>query len=285
MTLVQDAIRPSNAARRPLQPHGTTARANGRKNVPPCNCEPCTAATRRYKNHRQALAALGHPGNVPSARASRHANALADAGMTWNEILAAARVSRGVLAKLLAPGGDGIMLNAGVEARILAVQRPAERVGGERRVDGVGTCRRLRALARAGWTCEALAVRLGVTPERVAQWRGAAQVTVGTRSRVRALYAELENTPGRSRRAELKAERDGWLRPVDWDGLDMDDPAVTPTAVKPALRLLVVAEEAEFLASQGLGREQIAAKLGLAVNTLDIYLTRARKLEGSDDRD
>lgn len=273
----------SMAPRRPLQPHGTTARAYGRPDsgVPKCTCDPCVAARRRYQNRRQAMHDLGHSGLVPSARAAWHTRALAEAGMTWSEITAAAGVSRGVLQKLLAPTGHEITILTATQQRLLAVPLPAGGAGGERRVDGVGTRRRLRALARLGWTCEALAPRLGVSAERVAQWRCAVRVTAATRVRVRALYEVLENSVGPSSRLAALAARSGWWAPAVWDGLDVDDPAAVPTVERAARRTEVAVEETEFLTSMGVPRHVIASQLGLSVDSLEKALARARVLEAA----
>lgn len=268
---------------RPLQPHGTTARASGRPDsgVPRCYCDPCVTARRDYQNKRQALRALGHPGLVPSKTASRHAQRLTNAGVSWQEILLSAGVSRGVLAKLLAPTGESITITATTASRILGVPIPAVVRSGERRVDGIGTQRRLRALARIGWPCRRLAAELGVSSELVARWRLAQSVTVGTRARVRELYRRLENTPGSSRQVALRAEREGWPSPADWDGLAIDDPAVAPLAVawEPP-RPLVVAENVEFIRrTTGVADlSLIAERLGITRETLDRNLDRTKVL-------
>lgn len=186
-----------------------------------------------------------------------------------------------MLQKLLAPNGHEITILTGTQQRLLAVPLPVGRAGGERRVDGVGTCRRLRALARLGWTCEALAPRLDVSAERVAQWRVAVRVTAATRVRVRTLYEVLENTAGPSSRLGALAARSGWWAPAAWDGLDMDDPAAAPAVERAARRTEVAMEETEFLTGLGVPRHVIASQLGLSVDSLEKTLARARAATGA----
>lgn len=249
---------------RPLQPHGTTARAYGRPDsgVPRCYCDPCVTVRRDYQNKRQALR-------------------LTNAGMSWHEVVLAAGISRGVLAKLLAPTGESITITVTTASRILAVPMPTVALNGERRADGTGTRRRLRALTRIGWSCQRLAAELGVSSELVARWRLADWVTVGTRARVRDLYRLLENTPGPSRLVALRAEREGWVPPVMWEGLDIDDPDVSPIVVASELpQPLVVAENVEFI-RRTTGVEDlslIADRLGMKRDTLDRNLDRAKVL-------
>lgn len=270
---------------RPLQPHGTTARAYGRRrsNIPPCDCEPCIAARRRYGTRRHKLAALGRPGYVPATRAVRHVQALIYAGVTWVEIVAGTGVSHGTLARLRRNDATDTTIQAATEAKILAFPLPAAKRPGEARMNGVGVRRRLQALAREGWTCADIAGQSTLSEENLRRLMRASRVTVATHDCVVALYARLENTPGPSVEAGRRAERKGWPRPVDWYGLNIDDPETAPVIeAERRTRPLVVAEEAEFLASQGFSREEIAARLGLTVNSLQIYLTRARALACTD---
>lgn len=269
--------------RRPLQPHGTTARAYGRPDsgVPPCGCEPCLDAGRAYNTRRQALRQLGQPGRLPAKTAAAHVRRLLAAGMSWQDVLDATGVSRGAMANLLK---DGARITITTHMRILAVPRPAARKPSLQHVDATGTRRRLQALLRIGWSCEELGPLLGVSASRMAQLMKAEQVTLATRARVIAVYRRLEDTQGPSSRNVRRAERAGWPRPVDWDGMDIDDPTVAPDAVKRAPRPLVVAEETEFLTGMGVARHVIAEQLGLNVESLERTLARARVMSEAGAR-
>jgi hypothetical protein len=165
--------------------------------------------------------------------------------------------------------------------KILAVPVPTERKPGFQLTDATGTRRRVQALMRARWSSDALAPYLGCSPSRVSQLASAtaqAAVTFAVHARVAALYRRLENTPGPSATSGQRAERRGWPSPADWAGLDIDDPAVRPGPERRPRAAVVVAEEADFLESQGLSQEQAAMRLGLSVNSLQIYRVRAKAM-------
>jgi hypothetical protein len=225
---------------------------------------------------------LGHPGLVPAAATVRHLNLLLEAGMTWVQIVESAGVSLGTLRKLRLPGAEKGRILATTHVRMLSVPVPTreQRTLGEARVDGTGTRRRLQALARAGWGSPALTEHTSISESQLRRMLRWPQVTVGTRARVMSLYALLENEPGPSVEAARRAERKGWLPPSAWDGLDIDDPAVRPAEPARILRPLATAEDADFIRrTTGATDDQIAARLGMSKNTLQIHLSRARRRE------
>ena len=281
MTMLADA--PETVLRRPLQPHGTVARAHGRPDsgVPPCDCDPCVTEARRYNRYRTKLRQIGQPGRLPAGVAANHMRALLRAGMSWQEVHEATGVARGALANLLK---DGARITITTHMRIVAVPVPGERKPSRQHVDGTGTRRRLQSMMRSDFSTEEIARLLDVSASRVGQLVRAEQVTQATRDRVAGLYRRLENKRGSSPRAGRAAERKGWPRPVDWDGLDMDDPTVMPMAVDEQRRPLALWEDVEFI-RRTTGVEDlalIAERLGIARNVLDRNLVRARALLAGD---
>jgi hypothetical protein len=230
---------------------------------------------------------------VPATAAARHLNILVEAGMTWNQIIEATGISLGSLGRLRKPGGDKKVILTSTQARVLSVPIPSagQRSRGESRVDGTGTRRRLQALARAGWSSPFLAEHTPVSRDelrRLLRWE---RVTVGSRARVAALYGLLEFTPGPSVEASRRAARKGWWLPSAWDGLDMDDPAISPASVSSprVAQPLVVAENVEFIRrTTGVeDRELLAERLGMSPDTLKRNLDRAaamrRREPGADN--
>lgn len=284
--------RPGNTtgrAARELKPHGTTARAQGRRRsgIPPCTCEPCVTALRRYQNRRQALTALGHPGIVPAARSARHVRALAEAGATWRQITKTTGISQGTLANLLREDAWQRTVTVTTQERVLAVPLPARRTSGDRRVDAAGTRRRLQALQRIGWSCTALAQHSPLSAERLRKVLRARRVSVGTRAEVRRLFALLECTPGASRECARRAARKGWFPPFAWEGVDVDNPDARPELGGDRVpRPLVIAEEAEFVRrTSGVEDCQVIAdRLGLSVPTLKRNLERAKALTRAEQQ-
>ena len=96
-------------------------------------------------------------------------------------------------------------------------------------IDGVGTRRRLEALARIGWSFAELGERLGVSA-RAARKFGTGLVHRDTAVRVARLYDELWDQPGGSVHAAARAAAKGWLPPLAWDDDALDDPDAVPSA-------------------------------------------------------
>lgn len=164
-------------------------------------------------------------------------------------------------------------------------------------IPAVGSIRRLRALAAIGWGLEALAPHLGWHWQRLGQIRSGRQQYVHreTHRAVAAVYRELADRSGSSRRSALYAERHGWLGPLWWDDDTIDDPDYQPPT-RELLRPhkydvddvnvgralaghsvdLTRAERLEAvrqLREQRLGYDAIAARLGLAQRQVHRDLT------------
>lgn len=108
----------------------------------------------------------------------------------------------------------------------MARYRIARIVGGPRLVPAFGVHRRVRALARMGWSQDAVARRLGILPERFKKVMGHAECRRELAEQVAALYRELFDQPGGNSWAKANAERRGWPGPMDWD--DPDNPDEVP---------------------------------------------------------
>lgn len=109
-----------------------------------------------------------------------------------------------------------------------AVREPTSRL-----VDAVGVVRRLRALARDGWSAARLSELSGIHPETLTGWRRGRRVAVSpaNHQRVAQLYDKiraLADPRGGDRAAELAAERRGWEGPESWDVDTIDDPRALP---------------------------------------------------------
>lgn len=99
-----------------------------------------------------------------------------------------------------------------------------------RYMDATGTRRRLRALVALGWGPGALAGPVGLhrnTLEHIAagRWR---QVAPATARVVAQVYERLSMAVGPQPYAARLARRRGWVPPLMWEGVDIDDPAVAP---------------------------------------------------------
>jgi len=125
-------------------------------------------------------------------------------------------------------------VGAATAARIMALRMRESEFPPEALIPALASQRRLRALARLGWTTSAIGVRIGFSLSELAKIR------LGTRKTIRADIAaaihrafdelRIEPAPKDSFAVRVRnlAIREGWPRPIDWDGYAMDDPAASP---------------------------------------------------------
>jgi transcriptional regulator with XRE-family HTH domain/DNA-binding CsgD family transcriptional regulator len=257
-----------------LPAHGTTARRHRG-----CGCLPCRRAQRRYDKRRRIYRTRGIAGRVPMSPVTEHVAVLRATGATLQAIADAADCSQGTILNI--ERSQHPTLFASIARRVLAVHpgmlAPAM-------VGAVGVARQVQALYVAGYPLAVLSAEFGFTRTYVSELANGRRerVTYATYRRIADAYARLSGAPGPSEYTRAWAARRGWLPPAAWEGLDIDDPAADPTVESAVSRYAVVAEEAAFFASQGLTQEGIAAHLGLSVNTLQIYLVRARRAAAGD---
>lgn len=105
-------------------------------------------------------------------------------------------------------------------------------------VAGIGTARRLRALAALGYDWQTQADELGVSRDQVRQWAtNTGRTTRTTAARVTAFYDRLSMVPPRTdtiarrcnvSRARNRAQAAGWAVPLAWDEGTIDDPTAEP---------------------------------------------------------
>lgn len=151
-------------------------------------------------------------------------------------------------------------------------------------VPAAPTMRRLRALARMGWTSPKLSAETGIHAKDLEEIRlghKAARVRWRTSDRVSDAYDRLWNVDGGSKLVRRAAERRGWLLPLDWDEDTIEDPDYTPEVERDdryftrAGRLELVRE----FRAEGWGPEFIAAELGVQQESLE----NAARLAEDDD--
>lgn len=95
-------------------------------------------------------------------------------------------------------------------------------------VDGTGTRRRLRALARDGWPLRWQAQQVGVSDLSYLLSERSLRVRRRTAGAVRALYEATAGKLGPSRVAAGKAAAKGWHSSIAWDDATINDPAAKP---------------------------------------------------------
>lgn len=278
--------------------HGTRARyvmGEGPGKTPGCRCGACTAANRAAMAHRERQRVYGRwQPYVDAGEAREHVRMLGAAGLGWKRAGALAGVSNGAMSKLLygGPGGrpPSRRIRPETAAALLAVRPASGTLGSAALTDATGTRRRLQALVTIGWPKSRLAARLGMLPANFGDVMTRDQVTAGTARAVAALYDELWDTApaeGSHRekigasRARNYARARGWVPPLAWDDDAIDDPGAVPAGgwqrKRDVPRGAELAEEAAELAAMGVHPEMAAVRLGVARETAERAVFRARK--------
>ncbi|BBC30054.1 hypothetical protein SGFS_013480 [Streptomyces graminofaciens] len=248
-----------------------------------CRLPECVARIQAYERRRYRQKGYGTWQPLVDAEPARqHIAALRAAGHGLTSIQKDAKVSSATIARILYDGVNprAERIRPEVAARILAVRiRPAA-VTAHTIVDGTGTRRRLQALIAMGWTCRALAPRLGIHARQVDSLVWSERVLASTAARVAEHYRVLQTcrpgdhgVPSRSQNlARNTAARNGWHGPLAWD--DIDDPNAEPETdtddTTTPRRRKVNADPARVarLTAQGMTAEQIAREIGCHKRTV-----------------
>lgn len=106
--------------------------------------------------------------------------------------------------------------------------------GPGKHINITGTRRRLQAMAALGYSLTDVADATGVKPALITNIRTGRSVSTApeTAEAVKEFYEIIKDTPAAetpmSRRAIAFAERYGWVPSSAWEGLDIDNPNVSP---------------------------------------------------------
>lgn len=243
------------------------------------------AKLRTYQHSQGAFESL----YVSNEATLKHVAALRAAGLGWPRLAELTGLSRMTLDHITDPGRSMVMRRT--ERALRAVPVPvahADALAPGAKISIVGSRRRLRALARAGYTQDDIARYLGIQPGMAALSKlvsGSQQlITARNARKIAAVFAELQLIPGPSEHAIREARRKGWPHPLEWDEDTIDEPAAVPhTPLRAAPRIErgrpVPPDFADIVAEhRELGRTDpdIAERIGIKLDTLQ---SRMRRLE------
>ena len=265
-----------------------------------CRCVECRAANAAASRTRTRELIYGrwHP-FVDADLVRAHVARLRASGLGIERVARLAGTSPSWLG-VIVRGTDGQLparVRADTARRILAVRSDKTNLAGNRKVNGVGTRRRLQALVALGWPPAWIAQQMERDRANLHRVLDAHRVTARTAADVATVYDRLwdkrpQPRTARARRAVADAlamaQLRGWLTPLAWDDIDLDpappaqpgadDDEVDDVAVELALlghtvRLaqLTTHEQDEVvrrLTERGKSLRDIAAQLSTSTRTV-----------------
>jgi len=164
---------------------------------------------------------------VPCGPCRNHALALEYAGMPIPAIAEAAGIADVTIYKIVR--GERQMVHLDTHAAIMSVTHKVVGASPNRLAPAVGSARRIQALMRLGWTAHDIAdaADMAVVPVRKIA-AGQVSVEFQTIARVKQAYDLLSLSVGPSDIGRARAKAKGYLLPLDWESVDMDDPCAEP---------------------------------------------------------
>ncbi|QXW04039.1 hypothetical protein [Rhodococcus globerulus] len=219
---------------------------------------------------------------VEPAPVRRHVATLVESGMTLNMIARAAGLSARPVWNLMNLDPDYI-LKPTAEAIMTVTQRPSHH---QAIVLSYGLRRRMEALAVMGWDVLAIAEECNYPHYKALhRARDGVRTQWQTHAMVAEAYERISHIRRGDVRAELRAQRRGYLSPFMWD--DIDDYFEKPTAVRaePVADVVLVQRildgkwsgvapklerqaAFEILQAQGLSAAQIGERLDVTARTV-----------------
>ncbi len=271
---------------KPAPPHGTYARANGCPGYrPPCNCEPCTTARRAYRRRYRLLAGTGRQMTVDATPAAEHLRDLRAKGATYRALIAATGLSSSAVADLLS--GARRTIRARNSVRVLSVTA-GQVIPRRSPLTGIGAVRRIQALRTLGWPLRELGRRTGINPATLGALTD--QCRPSFRERIALVYDDLRDQDPRRHGIRKGAvthlrnegRREAWAPPTAWGDIDRDTEPAPRRYWRYAFyqagagerSRAVIADTAE-LAAVGCDRAEIAARIGIAWDSIAVTHSRA----------
>ena len=207
-----------------------------------CRCEPCITAHNQRNTRREKLKAYGRfdTGLVDADPVREHLLMLGEFGLGYKRVAKLAGLSITPVRNLIwgrqDPGPRKGEIPKRVKRenalRILAVRPDVAHLADGALVPARSVHRRMQALVHQGWSMSKLGVRVGITPANFSAMMGRDRVAAATYRTAVALFDELWNQAppeGTHRdriaasRARAHARHHGWVSPLAWDDIDLDD--------------------------------------------------------------
>jgi hypothetical protein len=236
--------------------------------------------------HRVAYLRRNYPNGyfTEAAPVAAHIAKLRDAGMTWDQISAAAGLSAHWGIRDIAAGrrrGGRVAVHTAEAILSVPVPAPGDFTGrpDHALVPMIGATRRVQALVALGYTNRFIAKQANYPSEHMHRvlFGKAPTLTLKAHRAFAELFERIEAMPPPSGpsavRARRRAGQRGWALPLAWDLDTIDDPAAKPNVGKRSAGSFL--ERYEELADMGCRDDQIAARLGIQLESLERSMYRA----------
>lgn len=214
-------------------------------------------------------------GFVDARAAQERLAALRAAGMSWDTLAKLTGLSDTALRKLGAWTDQGTVCLDNHQ-RVMAVAVPRGLVDGGGWVPVVGSQRRIRALMTIGYTQAHIARECGLGTGRAVSSVLNARTYLSARvaKGIADAFERLHMTKGPSELIAQRARLWGWLPPLAWD--DIDDPDEVPD-LGTDRRASFIERYEECRDHIGLADRQIAERLGIQLNSLQVAISREKR--------
>lgn len=235
----------------------------------------------KYSSYRrERMRAQGIDPLVDATPVREHISELHRYGMSDSMIAKAAGLSPQTVANIAVGRSSQVQTIKG--AKILRVGFAPH--PGQTLVLPVGAARRLRALQAIGWDFGSLAPLLGHRhTQSLTSLMRQKYIRYERWAQIAGLYERLSMKPGPSELTRVRAARDGWQTPIEWEDYDIDDPRVeAPLYRGGCSRKFLLEETAEHmeealrLRGDGWSNGMIAQRLGVDERTVLRYFERHR---------
>ncbi len=223
---------PRRVAAQSAQPYPIGSPAPAYRESLSSDVSPLLTHRRRYQRRRAELQRLGVWGDrwVDPGPARAHLLAVLQVhAISLQTAAVLSGVGTATLSGLVYPGHArfGQRLHRWTAYAVLDLVPDLDRIPDDALLTAAGTCRRLEALAAAGWPLAMLDELAGLPVNTLAQWRRRQRVSARHARLVRSLYGDLSMAQGPSRVTARRAAAAGWAPPFCWDDDTIDDPGST----------------------------------------------------------
>lgn len=254
-----------------------------------CRCLPCCDLNAAWAANRRRQQAYGtwEP-FVDAGPARAHVETVHDSGVAYRQI---ARQADMTLWELhLLRRGDHEKIRPWTAEALLSVQVSVQALDPKAFLPPRGTVRRLQALSAHGWPKTELAWRCNRSRDSLSRILHSPYVWASTHLAIAELYEDLhDQDPARHgvdawvvKRGIAYARKQQWAPPAGWDDIDADEKPKPRSQwpirySKPAVGDVSAAllEDVRELATLGVPRDDIAARVGRTWNSITIAFNRA----------